>query len=231
MSELTRTEAILQDSKVPQIINLLKHKACTKQFVYRQTIEIFKRLKKIAADISNVIDHEIQAVDKTVDVEYINVSDFEFQIKFSGDLLVFSMHSNVVTFPNEHVLQKNPYILQDPTRGFFGAIVAYNFLADSLKYNRMMDPGYLLARMFLNKEEHFYIEGVRQLHFLHPDISQNVLTDEILRNFIESTMLASLEEDSEMPNFEKERVISVQQKLSKTMLGNIQKVGFKMNAQ
>lgn len=230
MADKTTTEYILQDSKVPQIIKYLEHKAVTKQLVHRKTIEHFKRLKKVAADIANVIDHEIQEIDKTVDVEYINVSDFEFQIKFSGDLLVFSMHSNIVTFPNEHVLQKNPYILQDPTRGFFGAIVAYNFLADSLKYNRMMDPGYLLARMFLNKDDHFYIEGVRQLHFLHPDVSQNVLTDEILRNFIESTMLASLEEDSEMPNFEKERVISVQQKLSKTMLGNIQKVGFKTSA-
>lgn len=227
----TITTTILKDSKVPQIISLLENKACTKQFVYRRTIEVFKRLKKIAAEIASVIDHEIQEVDKTVDVEYINVSDFEFQIKFSGDLLVFSMHSNVVTFPNEHVLQKSPYILEDPRRGFFGAIVAYNFLADSLKYNRMMDPGYLLARMFLNKDDHFYIEGVRQLHFLNPDIAQNKITDEILRNFIESTMLASLEEDSEMPNFEKERVISVQQKLSKTMLGNIQKVGFKMSAQ
>lgn len=218
-----------ENTRVPQIIELLKFKACTKQSVYKKTIEVFKHMKKIAASIATVIDGEIQSVDKSVDVEYINVSDFEFQIKFSGDLLVFSMHSNITIFPDEHVLNKNPYILEDPRRGFFGGIVVYNFLADSLKYNRMMDPGYLLARLFVNDDMHFYIEGVRQLNFLHPDISKNVLTEDILQLFIESSMIVSLQEDSEMPNFAQDRVISVQQKLSKMMLGNVKKVGFKMS--
>ncbi len=223
-------EVMQQDNKVNEIVELLKFKACTKQKVYRGIQETFKRMKKIAADLANEIDHKIQDVDKAVDVEYINISDFEFQVKFSGDVLVFSMHSNIVAFPDNHILKKNPYILEDERRSFFGAIVAYNFLADSLKYKRMGDPGYLLGRFFINNENHYYIEGVRQMEFLHPDVSQNILDDEILKQFIESAMVAALEIDSQMPSFEQERVISVHQKLSKSMLGNVQKVGFKMSA-
>ena len=218
------------NSKIKEIIDLLKFKACTKQKVYGDIKEVFKKMKKIAADLANEIDHQIQAVDKAVDIEYINISEFEFQIKFSGDVIVFSMHSNIVTFPDEHILHKSPYIKEDPKRGFFGAIVVYNFLADSLKYKRMADPGYLLGRLFVNNEAHYNVEGVRQMSFLYPDIAKNVLSDEILEQFIESAMVASLEIDSQMPPFEKERVINVHHKLSKNMLGNIQKVGFKMSS-
>lgn len=216
------------EARINQIGNLLAFKASTKQAVYRNTLALFKRLKKVAASIVTEIDDKIE--DKHVEVEYINVSEFEFQIKFSGDLLVFSMHSNVMTFPQGHILHKSPYIQEDSRRGFFGSIVVYNFLADSLKYKRLNDPGYLLARMFINIDNNFYIEGVRQLHFLHPDIAQNELKHDILCQFIESSMIVSMEIDSEMPNFEQERVISVHQKLSQNMLGNIQKVGFKMSA-
>jgi len=216
------------EERINQIVKLLSFKASTKQAVYRNTLALFKRLKKVAASIVKEIDNRIE--DEDVEVSYINVSEFEFQIKFSGDLLVFSMHSNVMTFPKEHILHKSPYIQEDSRREFFGSIVVYNFLADSLKYKRLHDPGYLLARMFLNIDNHFYIEGVRQLNFLHPDIAQNKLKHEILCQFIESSMIVSMEIDSEMPNFEQERVISVGQKLSRGMLGGIQKVGFKMSA-
>ncbi len=225
----TESNAVVSSKKVGEIIELLKFKACTKQKVYKDIQEVFRKMKKIAADLANEIDHNIQEVDKSVDVDFINVSEFEFQIKFSGDIIVFSMHSNIVTFPNEHILHKSPYIVEDSKRGFFGAIVVYNFLADSLRYKRMADPGYLLGRMFVNNEAHYYVEGVRQMSFLYPDIAKNTLTDDILKQFIESAMVASLEIDSQMPTFEQERVINVHHKLSKNMLGNIQKVGFKMS--
>ncbi len=213
---------------VTQIIELLKFKAVAKQKTYRGIQEVFKRMKNVAADFAGQIDKQIHKVDDAVDVEFIDVSDFEFQMKFSGDVLVFSMHSNIVTFPKEHILFKSPYIQQDMRRSFFGAIVAYNFLADSLRYKRMADPGYLIGRMFVNIDDHFYMEGVRQWSFLFPDISQNKLEgDQILLEFIQSSMIAAMEIDSEMPPFENEKMISVHQKLNQRMLGNIQKVGFK----
>ena len=33
------------------------------------------------------------------------------------------------------------------------------FLADSLKYNRTEDLGYLVCRIFINRENHFFIES------------------------------------------------------------------------
>jgi len=216
------------EDRLDLILEQLKGKASAKQEVYRDAVVVFERTKKLAAEITEELAAKMAEVDKHVFVKFRDIGKFEFQIKFSGDLLIFSMHSNTVIFPDEHVINKNPYILEDLSRRFFGAMTVYNFLDDSLKYKRMNDPGYLVGRMFVNRDEHFYIEGVKQLNFLYPDISQNNLSDEILRVFVESCMIAALEIDSSMPPFEKEKVISVGHKLSQNMLGNVQKVGFKI---
>ena len=41
----------------------------------------------------------------------------------------------------------------------------YNFLSDSFVYDRERDLGYLVARVFLNKEGHFFVQGKKQLGF------------------------------------------------------------------
>ncbi len=211
------------------ILDQLKEKAVTKQEVYRDTLSFFEKTKKLAEEITLELAAKMKEVDEHVIVEFRDIGQFEFQVKFSADLLVFSMHSNTVIFPTEHVINKSPYILEDPSRRFFGAITVYNFLDDSLKYKRMNDPGYLVGRMFTNKDAHFYFEGVKQLNFLYPDVAQNKLSDGTIKVFVESCMMAALEIDSSMPPFEKEKVISVGYKLSQSMLGNVQKVGFKMS--
>jgi hypothetical protein len=43
--------------------------------------------------------------------------------------------------------------------GYFGVVNVYNFLSDSFRYNRERDLGYLVARIFLNKEGHFFVQG------------------------------------------------------------------------
>ena len=43
-------------------------------------------------------------------------------------------------------------------RTYCGVINMYNFLSDSFKYNRENDLGYLIGRMFINKENTF-VEG------------------------------------------------------------------------
>ena len=155
----------------------LKQKSTTKQIIYRNTKETFEQLRVVAAAIVDELSRKITEVDSSVIIEYRNVNDFEFHIKFSGDLLIFVMHSNVITFPDDHELMSNHYVEEDFRRRFFGHIMAYNFMADSIKYSRMNDPGYLLARFLVNVENHFYLEGVTQLDLPYTDIADNVIDE------------------------------------------------------
>lgn len=215
---------------IDKIVGALKSKACVKQDIYHNTLAVFGRMKSIAEALTDVLSAQFEGIDKKVQISYREVNEFEFHLKFSGDLLMFTMHSNVTTFGKDHVLFKSPYIQEDPNRGYFGQIMVYNFMADSLKYNRLNDPGYLIARMMLNLDGHFYVEGVRQMTFLYPDISLNMITDEIMRNFIESAMLLAIAQDLYLPRYQDVQIVPLGKKIQNQMVHGGNKVGFQMNA-
>ena len=216
------------EDKLGLIVEALKDKACLKQKIYRNTREVFRQMKAIGKALAETLDERIKLHDKSVIVEYEDKGEFEFHIKFPGDLLMFTMHTNVQTFGEEHLISKNPYVLEDYRRAYFGSIMVYNFMADSLKYNRLNDPGYLLARMLLNVDGHFYIEGVRQLNFLYPDISENMIDESLLRVFIESTILTAIGQDLYAPAYQDIQVVPLGLKLDNRMTGAA-KVGFQMS--
>ena len=56
--------------------------------------------------------------DKSVEIGFQKKGDFESHINFSGDRLIFHMHSNVFDFPNNHSIQKTSYIKTDSKRSF-----------------------------------------------------------------------------------------------------------------
>ena len=157
---------------------------------------------------------------------FLIINDFEFHIKFSGDLLIFVMHSNIVTFPEEHELMTNPYVEEDFRRRFFGHIMAYNFMADSIRYGRMNDPGYLLARLLINVENHFCLEGVTQLDLPYTDIAKNIVDEEALRLFVESAMIAAVNNDLMAPDIDDIKKITVKQKMENHQVKSGQKLGF-----
>lgn len=219
------------DNKMEKIVLALKTKATVKQRIYRNTLQIFGHMKEIAAAIATGLTEVFNKVDENVVIEYKDINAFEFHLKFSGDLLIFTMHSNVLTMPAEHIVLKSPYIQENPIRAYFGEIMVYNFMADSLKYNRLQDPGFLMARMMLNVEGHFYIEGVRQLAFLYPDIAENVINPTILGDYMQSAILFAIEQDLMAPSFAQIQVVTLGKKIANQMVHSGNKVGFVMNHQ
>ncbi|CAA9271869.1 MAG: hypothetical protein AVDCRST_MAG95-2804 [uncultured Adhaeribacter sp.] len=215
------------EDKLEAIFEGLKQKSATKQTIYRNTQEVFEKMRVAAADIVAILSQKmVGEVDSNVIIEYRNINEFEFHVKFSGDLLIFVMHSNVITFSDDHELMSNPYVEADFRRRFFGHIMAYNFMADSIKYNRMNDPGYLLARILINVENHFYLEGVSELDLEYTDISKNLVDERALRLFIESAMVASVNNDLVAQDVEDIKKISVKQKLENQQVSRGQKLGF-----
>ncbi len=147
-----------------------------------------------------------------VDVKYSDKGDFEAHLKFGGDTLIVMMHTNVFDFDESHFVNKSPYVKEDTLREFCGMIQIYNFLSDSIKYNRDNDVGYLIARVFVNKDSHFFVEGKRPLSFLYNDIEKNIISEDTLRSIIEEAMLFCLNFDLMAPPVDSINYISVEQK-------------------
>jgi hypothetical protein len=53
--------------------------------------------------------------------------------------------------------------------------IYYDFLADSYEYGRLNDTGFLIGRLFINRESHFQLEGKGDLGMLYRDFMNPVL--------------------------------------------------------
>ena len=197
---------------IVQIIGGLNNKAALKQHIYRNTKTVFEELKACAKEIAHDLTPEVVKKDKSLEVTYYEKSEFEFHLKFSGDTIAFIMHTNVFNFPPEHEVSKMPYITEVPERSYSGMIQAYNFLSDSIKYQRLADVGYLIARLFINSEGHFYVDGQRQLGFLFKDFAKNQINKDSIVKIIEQSMLFALDFDLYVPPMEAMSQMTLQQK-------------------
>ena len=204
-----------------EIIDLLQQKACTKQAIYRITQSVFSDFQKALNQKAKRIATAVSTKDKCVEVKYSSKGKFEAQIKFSADTLLFHMHSNVFDFPSTHAIHKTKYVKEDKLRAFCGVIHVYNFLSDSLKYNRVNDIGFLIARIFINKDNHFFVEGDKQLGFLFNDFINQQIDAQQINKIIDLLMVYAINFDLQTPNFNDVKDVFVHQILD---MNNNQKI-------
>ena len=215
-----------------KIVSLLKEKACTKQKIYRITKNIFANFQDVLQEKANFLNNEIQ--DKDVEVSYQESGDFDAKLKFSGDTLLFHMHSNIFDFDSSHQIHKTSYVKEDKMRSFCGVINIYNFLSDSLKYNRLNDAGFLIARIFINKDNHFFVEGDKQLGFLFNDFVNQQIDEVQICKIIDTAMIYALNFDLQTPNFNDVKVVSLHQILdinNNHKIKTSKRLGFKFSSE
>jgi len=222
------------DSQDPleHIQHLLESKSSAKQVTYKNLLTSFDLLAKESKRIIAALKKRVKPSDEDVTVDFKLINEHEFQVKLAGDLLVFVLHTNVVTFADDHALMKSDYIKEKEINRYFGQIMIYNFMSDSIKYNRMNDPGYLLARILINHENRFLVEGEGPLGFLYNVISPTTINETDLNSIVKHALRIAIENDLMAPPFPDVQFITVYQKNEKTQeLGAGQKIGFKMSYQ
>lgn len=196
-------------SSLHLIREAIKERSVVKQDVYSNTKSVFHQFRECLEAIVSELAEEVEKIDTRVEIRLHEESEYEIHLKFGGDLLLFTMHTNVFNFEETHSIHQTEYVKADPSRSYCGMINFHNFLADSYKYNRGNDLGFLIARVFVNKENHFFVEGHRQLGFLYNDFEHAVLNKVYVRAIIESAILFSLEFELTAPPFEAIKEISV----------------------
>ncbi len=191
------------------ILRVLKAKSGMKQDVHRRTVELFELLKKTLSEVSDDLAKEVKDHDERLTLAYTDKGAMACQLKVAGDLIIFNMHTNVFRLDQSHSLWKTSYLEDDELRGYFGLINVYNFLNDSFKFNRERDLGYLVARIFLNKDGHFFVQGKRQLGFLYNDLAGGELDGAKLKEVLRSIILYVLEFDLLAPPYDQVSQVTV----------------------
>lgn len=222
----------LQNQK-EQILKLLKEKSVMKQDVFRNTLAAFDLVKQSVAEISNELGKETQVIDKRINVAYTETNNYATQLKVAGDMLEFFMHTNVFEFDKSHTMFKTGYVKQNAYNSYCGIINVYNFLADSFKYNRLNDLGYLVCRIFINREMKFFIEAKGSIGIKYSSFSTEPLNKEQLHEIINELIIYAITFDLFTPPAEQVREVSVneiQEKVSSINLRTGKRLGYGSSA-
>ncbi len=208
-------------------------KAGFKQEVYANTLKAFNQFKSETIGLTGDYHKQIKQTQWPIPFEYKDRGTFEFELKFGSDILVFFMHTNVFEFSRDHEVMKTSYIKEDKKRSYCGIIHIFNFLADSFKYNRNNDIGYLIGRIFVNRESHYFIEGKREIGLLYNNFSTAKLDTRAITSIIHSSILYTLNFDLLTPPFDNMKEVTVQE--MQTQFENYQirtgkRLGFRFQA-
>lgn len=210
-------------------------KAELKQRVYSNTFESFKLIKKTID--RTAIEYEeyytLHPVKRHVPFEARMRGDYEIEVKFGGDILLFLMHTNVFEFSRYHPVMRTSYIKEDIDRSYCGVINIYNFLSDSFKYNRVNDVGYMIGRVFINKDKHYFIEGKKELGFIYNNFENNVLDSNSAESIIEAAIEYTINFDLLTPPYEQMQEVTVSEmknNLDAISLKTGKRLGFQFQA-
>lgn len=189
--------------------------AVVKQDIFEHSYKAFDLLRECSSESAHVLEEDVSKVDKRVLVEFQDVNRNEFWLRFGGDLLIFSLHSNVFSFDRSHSLFNTNYIAEDHSRAYFCMIEVFNFLNDSVKYNRMRDIGELVCRIFVNRENKFFIEGMGAIGSLFTDLPNQIFEKNMVNQVVENCIVTSINYDLWAPPFNEVRFIPLYEMVEK----------------
>lgn len=191
------------------MLEMIRERAIVKQDVYAATKAVFAELKSVLQEVIAEIEEGFGDADPRVEFDYNDKGDFEADIKVAGDVLLFYMHTNVFQFDRTHSVWKSSYLQENELNGYVGVLNVYNFLADSFKFQRAQDRGYLIARLFVNRERHFLVQGKRQLGFLFNDFLNMQIDRARLKEFVTSSIIYTLGFDLYAPPYQQVQEVTV----------------------
>ena len=188
------------------ILQILATKSSNKQLVHRRVLSASAELRIVVQSVAVELNSKMVGIDRSVVVEFVDRGEFEFEIRFSGDSLVFQVHTNAFLLPSGHPVLASSYVKADPNRAYYGLIHVYNFLSDSFRMRRLNDVGTLVSRFFVNAAGHHFVEGVGPLNL--PLKESEVCADD-LRAWLYRLMVTAMDFDLQAAPFEAIQEVSV----------------------
>jgi hypothetical protein len=214
---------------IEEIATLLNEKQATRDLIINNARVQFNSFKERVIEFTTLVNKQ----NSSSELSYKLNGDFELQLFFSGEVLIFTLHTDMFMFDDSHFVHNMKYVKEDRSRSYCAIIKVYNFLHDSFKFNRLYDVGYLIGRVFINKDNHYFVEGKRQLGFLYNDFENAEFNAVNQTRLVESCLLYALEFDLLVPPFDEVKEIPLGLKLEQhgnAAIKTGKRLGFRFNA-
>ena len=214
------------------LLKLLLDKSALKQDVADDCKIVFMSFKKAICKELDALKFKIK--DPRIRLNYEDKGEHEIHAYIGSDVLVFNLHRNVFKMPDNDPLWGTAYFRSNENNGYFGIINIFNFLAESFLQHRINDSGYLIGRIFINHDCHFYVEGKGHLGSLFRDTQNSVVNDEVIAAIVQLSFAYALQFDLHIPPFDYLSEITVEQiqLMGESLkLQTAKRLGFKMKAE
>lgn len=216
-----------------KILETIVSKSTLKQKVFDNTFATFNDLKEALLEMASEMDDELDGkLDRRVRIEYRDRGKFEAQLQLANDLLIFQMHTDVFQFDADHAIWGVPYVQNNKENSYCGIINIYNFLSDSFKFNRNADEGYLIGRIFVNREMRYFTEGKCNNLLRVQQFGQEEIDRKALVSILESAIHFAINFDLLLPPYEDNKRVTVDQfnsKLDNSKFVTGKRLGYEFN--
>ena len=216
-----------------RILATIINKSTLKQHIFDNAFATFNELKDVLFEIASELDDDLDGkLDKRVRIEYRDRGKFEAQLQIASDLLIFRMHTDVFEFDSNHIIWQNEYVQAERDNSYCGVIDIYNFLSDSFKFNRNADEGYLIGRIFINREKCFFVEGKRQTLVRPMAFGKEKITREDLVAIMETAINYAINFDLLVPSYEDNKRVTGDQfnsKMDNSKFITGKRIGYEFN--
>ena len=218
-----------------RILETIVRKSTLKQKVFDSTFWAFNQLKETLLEMASEMDDELDGkLDRRVRLQYRDRGKFEAQLQIANDLLIFQMHTDVFEFDDAHPIWKTSYVQADRENSYCGVVNIYNFLSDSFKFNRNADEGYLIGRLFINRDRRYFVEGKGQTTLRAADFGKDEIDHDALIAILESAIAFSLDFDLLLPPYEENKRVTVDQfntKMDNSKFVTGKRLGYEFNVE
>lgn len=181
------------------IISVVGPKAQLHKKVQQCVAEGFETL---CSELQNMASEYAEALGPDVTVRFERRANHVALFTLDTDVLVFVQLTDAFYFDRDNQAHKTQYVKDDPTRATVGIVNVYNFMTDSFKYDRDEDLGYLVARIFVNAEQAFFVEGKRQRGVGVDHFGEQKADADAWRRFAETALKYAVESDPLVPPYE-----------------------------
>jgi len=195
-----------------RILDTVIRKSTLKQKVFDNTFAAFNLLKDTLLEMASEFDDALDGkLDRRVRIEYRDRGKFEAQLQVANDILIFQMHTDVFDFDAQHPVRRTSYVGADADNAYCGMVNIYNFLSDSFKFNRNADEGYLIGRLFINRERRYFVEGRGVASVRAADFGRAEIDRDALVAVLEESIAHALDFDLLTPPYETFARVTVDQ--------------------
>jgi len=194
-----------QNRTYAELRRFVEERSMLKRDVFELGKLRFSELKQLLKDEMGRLAKDMAKKDARLEIKFHDRNEYECGCTVAGDYILFHLHTNVFRLDADNGKDApyplTEYLRENSGRTYCAVINVYNFLADSFRYERNNDAGYLVTRIFINAENHFFTEGIASAGCGYEKFGESEFAGDAIPKVLRSVIYEALNFEMIVPEY------------------------------